>query len=72
MESTAGKLDMSVTVKRVQSLRKPSYYKFDEEKEEIYDCKDKNLWMSLQESFFSFLSLYFTLRLLFICIKLIM
>lgn len=43
---------MFAMVKKALSSRKHSSYKSDEEKEKIYDCKDTNLRMSLQESLF--------------------
>jgi hypothetical protein len=43
MESIAGKLDLFVMEKRVQYLKKLRLYKYDEEKEEKYDCEVKNL-----------------------------
>jgi hypothetical protein len=43
MESIAGKLDLFVMEKRVQYLKKLRLYKYDEKKEEKYDCEVKNL-----------------------------
>lgn len=40
---------MFVMVKRVLYFKKPNWYKFDEEKEEIHDCKGPNLQKPSQE-----------------------